>query len=87
MSTLSKEQLIVIAEEMYSDGTFFSEHYSEYAWKQKGWPPVDDVRIYKILDSYIKFLRTTDEYHGKETPQGGAGGAVGTLPPRSWNKT
>lgn len=65
MKNFNKELLISIAEEMYRrDGKYYSESYSSVLWKQRGWPEVDNEIIYKLLDSYIRFLRHMDEYNG-----------------------
>jgi len=88
MKKLTREEFINIATEMYADGTYYSERYSRAQWKSRGWPEIKDVRMYVILDSYIKFLRVTDEFHGKrvEDERFGNTGVLERVPPRNWNK-
>jgi len=67
MKNFTKELIVSIATEMYKDdGKFFSESYSQSIWEKRGWPEVDDIIIYRLLDSHIKFLRCLDEYNGTE---------------------
>jgi hypothetical protein len=68
MKNYTKEILVAVATEMYhTDGKTHSESYSQKVWVERGWPVVDNDKIYTILDSYIKFLRCTDEYNETET--------------------
>jgi hypothetical protein len=86
MPKLTREDFIRIAEEMYAEGTYYSERYSQKQWIEHEWPQVDDVRIYKILDAYIRFLRISDNYDGKTKDRGPSGaGVLGQTPIRDWD--
>ena len=63
---ITRKEFIKIAEEMYDDGTFYSEKYSGQEWSKNNWPKLSDdsALVYKILDAHIRFLRTIDEYNG-----------------------
>ena len=89
MKKFTRNELIEIAKEMHEEGTRFSERYSPDVWKSRDWPTINDVIVYKVLDSYLKYLRLSDEYHEdkKATEHAGPTGVLGRLPPGAWKKT
>lgn len=66
MKKYTKDKVVKIAKEMYKEGTFFSEKYSDDEWNDRGWEEIDDKILYEALDSYIKFLRKMDTYGQKD---------------------
>lgn len=63
---IKKEQFIEIGEQMFEDGTSFSERYSIGTWNRNGWPEVDDDMAYEVFDAYLKFLHKFKEYEDGE---------------------
>jgi hypothetical protein len=74
----TREDVERVAKDMYEDGTKYSERYSERAWKQRGWPIIDDVKVHVAIDGYLKYLRSMDEYEGNPVPEyrTGFGGGI-----------
>jgi hypothetical protein len=56
----TKEELMVIADELIEEGYKFSEAYPIFRWRKLGWP--EDEEVFKIIDHFIKASYLYQEY-------------------------